>query len=73
MHLQIDALFKIKYLFYISEYKAKLIQLLVCLIYIYIYIYSTKSISSIVKSSNAIKTLTVLIHSYEFCLASVHL
>ncbi len=32
----------IKYLFYISEYKAMLIQLLIC--YIYIYIYSiTKS------------------------------
>ncbi len=34
----------IKYLFYISEYKAMLIQLLICYIYIYIYIYSiTKS------------------------------
>ncbi len=29
----------IKYLFYISEYKAMLIQLLICHIYIYIYIY----------------------------------
>ncbi len=28
----------IKYLFYISEYKAMLIQLLICHIYIYIYI-----------------------------------
>ncbi len=29
----------IKYLFYISEYKAMLIQLLICHIYIYIYVY----------------------------------
>ncbi len=29
----------IKYLFYISEYKVMLIQLLICYIYIYIYIY----------------------------------
>ncbi len=33
----------IKYLFYISEYKAMLIQLLICHIYIYIYIYISKS------------------------------
>ncbi len=32
-------IYLIKYLFYISEYKTKLIQLLVCHIYIYIYIY----------------------------------
>ncbi len=31
----------IKYLFYISEYKAMLIQLLIC--HIYIYIHKTKS------------------------------
>ncbi len=31
----------IKYLFYISEYKAMLIQLLICHIYIYIYTKST--------------------------------
>ncbi len=33
----------IKYLFYISEYKAMLIQLLICHIYIYIYTHKTKS------------------------------
>ncbi len=32
-----------KYLFYISEYKEMLIQLLICHIYKYIYIYKTKS------------------------------
>ncbi len=44
MHLQIDVYnYLIKYLFYISEYKAMLIQLLICHIYIYIYIYISKS------------------------------
>ncbi len=32
-----------KYLFYISEYKEMLIQILISHIYIYIYIYITKS------------------------------
>ncbi len=42
VHLQIDALIHfIKYLLYISEYKAMLIQLLIC--HIYIYIHKTKS------------------------------
>ncbi len=67
----------IKYLFYISKYKAILIQLLICHIYIYIYIYiyikqkvpiriplSTESISSIGKSSNTVKTLTIPIPNH---------
>ncbi len=39
----------IKYLFYISEYKVMLIQLLICHIYIYIYIITKSTDKNTVK------------------------